>query len=139
MRSDVHSQALKVLIAEDESFVALDLAYVVAEAGHVVIGPCANFAQVKKAAAEVPPDVALIDIQLGRDSGKDVCAYLHKEYRTTCVFVTAHPSSSIEDRFGAIGSVTKPYSVRYIPSLLQYMDAIRAGQRAEPPSFLNLF
>jgi DNA-binding response OmpR family regulator len=61
---------LKVLIAEDETLIAFDLAYVVEEAGHIVVGPCASLAQVKKAAAAVTPDLALIDVMLGNDSGK---------------------------------------------------------------------
>jgi DNA-binding response OmpR family regulator len=130
---------LKVLIAEDETLIAFDLAYVVEEAGHIVVGPCASLAQVKKAAAAVTPDLALIDVMLGNDSGKDVCAYLHHEYGTTCVFVTAHPSFLIKERLGAIGSVTKPFGTQHIPILLQYMAAVRAGERPESPGFLSLF
>ena len=56
---------LKVLIAEDEALVAFDLAYMVEEAGYIVVGPCTSLAEVKKVAAETPPDLALIDVKLG--------------------------------------------------------------------------
>jgi AmiR/NasT family two-component response regulator len=130
---------LKVLIAEDEVLVALDLAYMVEEAGYIVVGPCSSLAEVKKVAVETPPDLAVIDVKLGRDSGKDVCAYLHQEFGTTCVFVTAHPSSLIKNRFGALGSVTKPFGREDILGLLRYMEGIRAGKTPKAPRFLVLF
>jgi CheY-like chemotaxis protein len=97
-------------------------------------------AQVKKVAAKKAPDLALIDIMLGRDSGEDVCAYLHQEFGTTCVFVTAHPSSLIKNRLGAIGSVTKPFGLPgNVASLLRYMEAVRSGRGIEAPKFLTVF
>lgn len=136
---EMSAMPLRVLIAEDEALIAFDLAYRVEEAGYTVIGPCKNLSQVKELAPKTPPDLALIDVKLGRDSGKDVCAYLHEEFGTTCVFVTAHPASLIKNRFGALGSITKPYGPEDIMSLLRYMEAVRSGQKLKAPRFLDAF
>jgi AmiR/NasT family two-component response regulator len=131
--------SLTVLIAEDEALIAFGLAHQVEAAGYAVLGPCASMREVREVCSRTSPDLALIDVELGRDSGKDVCAYLSREFGTICVFVTAHPEFLIKNRAGALGSVQKPYRPEDIPSLLQYMATVRSRHPSRPPRFLHLF
>jgi DNA-binding response OmpR family regulator len=135
-----HQMTYTVLIVEDEAITAFGLALNVSEAGYVPLGPCQNLEQVKRLCSNVVPDLALLDVHLGNnESGEDVCAYLHKKYRTTCVFVTGNPYRLLRGGEGALGSVSKPYSPREIPALLRYMESVRFNQQTDCPRFLSLF
>ena len=63
----------RVLIVDDDGFTRSLLVATVTGLGHVVVGDCANGADAMKAAAAEPPDVALLDLDLGSGpTGADV-------------------------------------------------------------------
>ena len=53
-----------VLICEDETWIALDLACAVEDAGGAVIGPFASVAATLEQLAETTPDAAILDVNL---------------------------------------------------------------------------
>lgn len=55
----------RVLIVEDDGFTRSLLVATVSSLGHTVVGDCATAADAMKAAAAEPPDVALLDLDLG--------------------------------------------------------------------------
>jgi len=55
---------LKVLIVEDEPFIALDLAFGVEEAGGIPVGPASSIAQALKLIENELPDAAIVDVDL---------------------------------------------------------------------------
>lgn len=63
----------RVLIVDDDGFTRSLLVATVAGLGHVVVGDCANGSDAMKAAEVEPPDVALLDLDLGSGpTGADV-------------------------------------------------------------------
>lgn len=58
-------QNLRVLVAEDELIVGLDLCDTVAEAGYLVEGPFDDLSSAMLAFQKNRPDVAILDVQLG--------------------------------------------------------------------------
>lgn len=67
---------LRILIAEDEILIALDMATTLREAGAEVIGPCATLESTLKAARDERPSVAVLDVRLGRDTTETVAEFL---------------------------------------------------------------
>lgn len=70
---------LKVLIVEDEPFIALDLAFGVEEAGGFPLGPASSVAQALKMIEEQVPDAAIVDVDLPDGKIGPVLAVLRPE------------------------------------------------------------
>ena len=62
--TDQYLAGLRVLIVEDEPFIALDLAFGVGEAGGVPLGPASSVAQALKLIENELPDAAIVDVDL---------------------------------------------------------------------------
>jgi DNA-binding response OmpR family regulator len=62
--TDQYLAGLRVLIVEDEPFIALDLAFGVEEAGGVPLGPASSVAQALKLIENELPDAAIVDVDL---------------------------------------------------------------------------
>ena len=68
--------SLRVLVVEDEPLVAMELAAVVEDAGHVVIGPASTCAQALELAASHEPHIALLDGNLNGERIDEVADIL---------------------------------------------------------------
>lgn len=117
----------RVLIVEDEIFVALDLENILLSSGFTVSGIAADHASALSLADE--SDVALVDVNL-RDgpTGPSIAMALAREYGISIIFVTANPAQIGEAGDLAIDVVNKPFRAEAIVSSVQL--AAREGQRA---------
>ena len=61
----VQSKPLRILVAEDEAIVGLDLCDTVSEAGYIVEGPFVDLSSAMLAYQKTKPDIAILDVQLG--------------------------------------------------------------------------
>jgi two-component system, response regulator PdtaR len=69
--------AARVLVVEDEFFIALDLSDRLQEAGFLVAGPAAAVEEAMRLLDEAPCDVAVLDIHLGpRETSEPVAIEL---------------------------------------------------------------
>ena len=62
--TDQYLAGLKVLIVEDEPFIALNLAFGVEEAGGVPLGPASSVAKALRLIENELPDAAIVDVDL---------------------------------------------------------------------------
>ena len=58
----------QILVVEDENWLAMELAWLVQEAGYAVLGPERSVAEAQKALGRVKVDLALADIRLGSET-----------------------------------------------------------------------
>ena len=58
----------RVLLVEDEALVAMLIGDALSDAGAVVIGPFAAVAPALAAIADMPPELAILDLNLGGES-----------------------------------------------------------------------
>ncbi len=104
--------ALKVLIVEDEFFIALDIQAQVEALGHVVVGIAVSVAQAVELAEEA--DVVLMDIRLnGPSDGIEAALEIRERYGVECIFVTANTDPDTLRRAQSIrpaGILQKPLS-----------------------------
>jgi DNA-binding response OmpR family regulator len=94
----------RVLIAEDDALIAIDLEMVLAEAGAEVVGPCLTVEDALIAAAERELSAAMLDIQLRNETIEPVARLLARR-NTPFVFYTGqletdqvHPVENVECR-----------------------------------------
>lgn len=128
----------KVLVVEDEIFVAVEIESVVAELGHRPIGIAAD----AKAALDMAADaeVALVDLNL-RDgpTGPDLGRTLFERFGVTVLFMTANPAQLGDGVPGTIGVLAKPVMDEELKQAVAYAVALHRRLPAVPPSRLRLF
>lgn len=107
----------RVLIVEDEIFVALEIEYVVRAAGMDVSAIAADRASALAAANDC--DIALVDLNL-RDgaTGPSIGETLASEHGVTVIYVTANPSQIGGASAVALGVITKPFREKTIRQAL---------------------
>ncbi|HEV7344719.1 MAG TPA: response regulator [Devosia sp.] len=128
----------KILVVEDEIFVATEIEYVIAEMGFDPIGIAAD----ERSALALGPhaDVALIDLNLeDGPTGARIGKILAQTHGVTVLFVTANPSQLGDGVPGTVGVLQKPVTDRELRSALAYAVARREAAEATPPHRLKLF
>jgi DNA-directed RNA polymerase specialized sigma24 family protein/CheY-like chemotaxis protein len=111
-REDLKRQAsTTVLIIEDEPIIALDIAGIVTEMGHKVVGTAAREDDALAIARATKPGLVLADIQLeDGDSGIDAVQAILRVIDVPIVFVTAFPERLLTgERPEPTYLVTKPF------------------------------
>ena len=84
-----------VLIVEDEPLVAMYLADLVEDMQRTVVGPAATPEAALEAAAQTPPEVAIIDANLGgRGDGIVLAGELQGRHGTRIIFLSGDASLS---------------------------------------------
>jgi DNA-binding response OmpR family regulator len=99
----------RILVVEDEIWVAFDLEAILKAAGCVVVGPAANLRDGLDLAEHNPLDAALLDINLGYDQSFPI-AYGLKRRGVPFVFVTAYSNYILPAGLAGAPLVAKPYS-----------------------------
>lgn len=86
-----------VIIDDDATF--LDAAKILLEAGGVTVaGVASSSADAKRRVAELRPDVVLIDIRLGKESGFDAARQLAAGgHATTMIMISTHAETDYAD------------------------------------------
>ena len=104
----------RILIVEDEYFVALNAQQILEEAGFIVTGIATSAIESLEKAATDTPEIILMDIRIqGPRDGIDAAIELHSKLNLRCIFVTAHAEAATKQRAEParpIGWLQKPYS-----------------------------
>lgn len=98
---------MNVLIVEDDALVALDLAEMVGELGHRVIGPFGRLARATSALLETEVHFGLLDYNL-RGETSETLADLMTERRVPFAFLTGNRMDALPARFRAALHLDKP-------------------------------
>lgn len=110
--TDVNRQlATTVLVIEDESVIAIDIAGIVRELGHTVIGIASSEREAVQIARAKMPGLVLADINLGAGgSGIDAVGKILQSMTVPVIFVTAFPERLLTgQRPEPTYLVTKPF------------------------------
>jgi DNA-directed RNA polymerase specialized sigma24 family protein len=121
----------RVLIIEDETLIAMDLADIVGRLGHEIVATAATARKAIKAAHDHRPDLVLADIQLADgSSGIDAVSEILAEVSVPVIFVTAFPDRLLTgERPEPTFLITKPYleeTVQAAVSQALFFESTRA-------------
>jgi CheY-like chemotaxis protein len=124
--------ALRLLLVEDEPFIALDLQMLSTSAGHDVVGVADTFATAIDLAAAETPEAALVDINL-RDgfSGLQISRALSDGGCRAVAFVTGNAEQIPADFAGAVAVLDKPYTEAGVEEMLSILQATCDGRQAD--------
>ena len=106
-------QAMRVIIAEDEALIRMDLREMLAEEGHAVVGEARDGVEAVELAGRLRPDVVFMDISMPRMNGIDAAAAINDQRLAAVVIVTAFSQAALVEqasRAGAMAFVVKPFS-----------------------------
>ena len=132
---------LNILIVEDEVLVAVELGFMVRDAGCCDVGHAMTSDEAMDLAHELHPDVALVDVHLGDGpTGIDVARRIAEDCGGVALFMTANVKRLPEDFAGACGVIGKPYSEHAVKTALAYLGVCLHEGRApgQPPLGLQL-
>lgn len=123
---------LKVLIVEDEAVLAMDLEFLLEEAGHEVVGWATCLKEADELIAGSAADLALVDIHLTDGiTGVTVADHIRQTHDDAAiVFMTANPKLIPQDFVGAVGVISKPYTANGLHAALRFLQQ---GISAPPP------
>lgn len=83
-----NGRAMRVLIVEDETLIALDLAVTIEEAGGTVVGQCRTAHEAFELACKIRPDVLITDVRLpGGADGIEVATKVRREFPDCCIVI----------------------------------------------------
>ena len=132
---------MRLLLVEDEPFIALDLEMLSASAGHDVVGVADSLQTALDLAAEQSPEAALVDINL-RDgfSGLQISRALSGGGCRAIGFVTGNAEQIPSDFAGAVAVLEKPYTQAGVEEILAILQNTFEGGDAFPgaPRFVRL-
>ena len=104
---------MRVLIAEDEALIRMDLREMLEEAGHEVVGEARDGAEAVRLARETRPDVVFMDINMPGVNGIEAARTIGEERIAPVVMVTAFSQSAYVEQAsnaGAMAYVVKPFT-----------------------------
>jgi response regulator NasT len=141
---ELDSRVLRVLIAEDETVIRLDLRGVLEANGLVVCGEARDGEEAVRLARELRPDVVLMDVKMPELDGIEAARRICAEQPLPVVMLTAYAERTIVERAvraGAFGYLVKPFREHdVVPAVKaafarheELLSARRAiGSRREP-------
>ncbi len=105
--------SIRVLVAEDEALIRMDLVEMLSELGYAVVGQAANGQIAVDLAAELHPDVVLMDVAMPVRDGLSAAAEIIEQRSAPVVMVTAFSESDTVQhaaQSGALGYLVKPFN-----------------------------
>ena len=104
-------QSLRVLVAEDESLIRMDVVATLSEAGFEVVGEASDGEEALSLAEQLNPDVVVMDIKMPKLDGISAAEKL-SERKIPVVLLTAFSQTELVARAteaGAMAFITKPF------------------------------
>ncbi|HEV3403803.1 MAG TPA: response regulator [Gaiellaceae bacterium] len=102
----------RVLIAEDETIVRLDLRGLLSSRGFEVVGEARNGIEAVERARALEPDLVLLDVKMPELDGIEAARRILAERPVPIVLVTAYDEEALVERAvdaGIFGYLTKPF------------------------------
>jgi len=105
-------EALRIVIAEDEPLIRMDLRRTLENMGHVVIGEAGDGAKAVELARETRPDVCILDIKMPEMDGIDAAKVISTEGIAPVLLLTAYSQKDLVERArdaGVFAYLVKPF------------------------------
>ncbi|MEN0136438.1 MAG: response regulator [Rhodococcus sp. (in: high G+C Gram-positive bacteria)] len=110
----VPSQPRRVVVAEDEALIRLDLVEMLREEGYDVVGEAGDGQAAVDLAVELKPDLVIMDVKMPRRDGIDAASEIAAKRIAPVVILTAFSQRELVERArdaGAMAYLVKPFSV----------------------------
>lgn len=102
---------LRIVIADNESIIRMDLKEMLEEAGHEVIGECVNGLRAVELTRELKPDLVIMDIKMPKMDGIAASKIISDEKLAPVILLTAYSQREIVAKAkdsGVLAYLVKP-------------------------------
>lgn len=124
---------MRVLIAEDEALIRMDLREMLVEEGHEVVGEARDGAEAIELARTLKPEIVFMDVKMPGLDGITAAGVIAAEHIAPVVIVTAFSQPRYIEEASAAGAMAylvKPFTKRDILPSMQVAVARFAETRA---------
>jgi response regulator NasT len=104
----------RVVIAEDEALIRLDLAEMLRDEGYQVVGEASDGQEAVDLAEALRPDLVIMDVKMPRRDGIDAAAEIAAKRIAPIVILTAFSQRDLVEKArdaGAMAYLVKPFSI----------------------------
>ena len=104
---------LRILVAEDEALIRLDLAEMLVESGYDVVGQASNGEQAVALSRKLRPDLVMLDVKMPVLDGISAAEQIGKERIAPVVMLTAFSQQELVERArdaGVMAYIVKPFT-----------------------------
>jgi two-component system, response regulator PdtaR len=104
---------VRILVAEDEALIRLDLAEMLQEAGYDVVGQASNGEQAVEMARELTPDLVIMDVKMPVMDGITAAEEIGSAKICPVVMLTAFSQTELVERArdaGVMAYIVKPFT-----------------------------
>ena len=111
---DAKQVAPRIIVAEDEAIIRMDLIEMLREAGYNVIGEAANGREAISLARHLKPDLAILDVKMPEIDGISAAEVIVSEKLAAVLMLTAFSQRELVERArdaGAMAYLVKPFSI----------------------------
>ena len=118
---------MRILVAEDETIIRLDLREILERAGYSVVAEARDGEEAVELAASEKPDLAILDVKMPKLDGIDAARRILTDRPIPIVILTAYGQDELVARAveaGVFGYLVKPF---------RETDLLPAIQAARPP------
>ncbi|XMT14001.1 response regulator [Arachnia propionica] len=140
-RSMGQKRPKKVLIAEDEALIRLDLVELLTEEGFEVVGQAADGEEAVKLARELEPDLIIMDVKMPGMDGITAAEIIGEERIAPILMLTAFSQSELVERArdaGVMGYLVKPFGASEVVPAIEVAIGRFAELRAIEEELANL-
>lgn len=112
--SNTEQVAPRVIVAEDEAIIRMDLIEMLREAGYNVIGEAANGREAISLARHLKPDLAILDVKMPEIDGISAAELIVSEKLAAVLMLTAFSQRELVERArdaGVMAYLVKPFSI----------------------------
>ena len=110
----------RILIADDEPMISLLLEDWLGELGHDVLGPVRAVAPALMLIDSTPPDAAIVDVTLGKETGYPIAERL-AALKIPFVFATGRAEGSLQPPFTDAPVLAKPFDFADVQAAIARM------------------
>ncbi len=113
MTAAEQDQAPRVVIAEDEALIRLDLAEMLGEEGYDVVGQAGDGQRAVELVEELRPDLVVLDVKMPKLDGISAAAKIAQQRIAPVVILTAFSQRDLVERArdaGAMAYLVKPFA-----------------------------
>jgi response regulator NasT len=105
--------ARRVVVAEDEALIRLDLVEMLRDAGYDVVGEAGDGAKAVELATELRPDLVVLDVKMPVLDGLSAAEQIGRAGIAPCLILTAFSQTELVERArdaGAMAYLVKPFT-----------------------------
>jgi len=118
MTGQANLNGQRILVVEDDYYLATDTARAIEGAGAQVLGPCATEDAARTEIAEAAPTAAVLDINLRGGRSFDLANDFQRD-GVPFVFITGYDQEVIPERFEGVTRLQKPVEFRHVIAAIE--------------------